>query len=394
MVIEIDVTPVGDADKLLERRNILVIDLSLQLFEIVEKHTMITRGSDSLAKYMDLEPIRDLVHIEYFMDEFFMDVMPLITRNARTLQFLDINVSGADVNAFVRDPDGGGYLEYPHMHTLKIRSICDRVPSQEAIFKDVVPFPRLLRLSVRPSPHADDVLFRGNAGTLEYLEVRLIPETVSMLRKYKVFTPTSHPKLQCVEIHQTPARLRNTFATVAEYMQFVLSIAPEASVQVTHGLDKHPKDRSLALSMLKDHDCIQALSLPGTTLTLWEAISLVKSLPLLSDLHVPSLTVGELPQGVSMATFPGYVRATFAPMGKRFRCWHTHTYRSRKVDYIEIATCMLLLALICPNFDYAAIDKRHREPFMKAMQEKINEPEFSQNAPRLERLLLDGWKHR
>ncbi|KAJ2748458.1 hypothetical protein GGI19_006106, partial [Coemansia pectinata] len=41
---------------------------------------------------------------------------------------------------------------------------------------------------------------------------------------------------------------------------------------------------------------------------------------------------------------------------------------------------VLLLALACPNFDYMAVGKKHRELFMKAMQEIIAEPEFSHDA--------------
>ncbi|KAJ2461268.1 hypothetical protein GGI03_005080 [Coemansia sp. RSA 2337] len=46
-----------------------------------------------------------------------------------------------------------------------------------------------------------------------------------------------------------------------------------------------------------------------------------------------------------------------------------------------------------PNLDYAALDEDHeREQFMAAMQEKIAEPGFSQDAPRLGRLLREKWK--
>ncbi|KAJ2057911.1 hypothetical protein GGI17_005360 [Coemansia sp. S146] len=88
-----------------------------------------------------------------------------------------------------------------------------------------------------------------------------------------------------------------------------------------------------------------------------------------------------------MAGLPGYIRATYAPMGKRFRCWHVETSWFRDVNYVEVATCMLFLALICPYFDYATVDKFNRRPFMMAMQKKIAEPGVRQDAPRLRRLL-------
>ncbi|KAJ2098834.1 hypothetical protein IW146_009895 [Coemansia sp. RSA 922] len=326
------------------------------------------------------------------MDGYCTDVMSLITRNALTLQHLDINVSNADTTGLVRGSCSGGYLKYPQMHTLKLFSNYDLVPSQKAVFRNIVPFPRLARMSVSPYPYADDVLFRGNAGTLEYLEVVLVPETVSMLKKCRVFTPTSHPNLQCVKMHGTPARMPNPFATVAEYMQFVLTIAPGASVRLIPDLTKCPECHTPALSMLKDHGRIQILSLSDTCLSLWEAISLIKSLPLLSDLFTLPSTIGELPQGVSMAILPEYIRRTFAPMGKRFRCWHVNPEKSTDINYADVATCMLLLALACPNFDYATVDYYNRKKFMRILEEKIAEPEFSQDAPRLRRLLVEEGK--
>ncbi|KAJ2884556.1 hypothetical protein H4R27_002014 [Coemansia aciculifera] len=79
-----------------------------------------------------------------------------------------------------------------------------------------------------------------------------------------------------------------------------------------------------------------------------------------------------------------HIRLNYAPMGRRFRCWHLDVNHVN--DYEELATCGLLLARQCPNFDYAALDKQHRELFREAMQKKINEPGFGQDAPRLEYL--------
>ncbi|KAJ2055986.1 hypothetical protein GGI17_006422 [Coemansia sp. S146] len=368
-VSEIDVTPVGDAERLLQRCNVHVSDLVQQLFDIVERRTVITGGSESILICLDLEPIRDLVYMDCSLDTDSKDLLPLIRRSTQTLQFLDLDVGDVETTGAARGPDSGDYLEYPCLRTLIIRSFRNPWPSQEAFSKDIVPFPQLLSLTVTYYyPFYDDIPFRGNAATLEYLEVELLPETVSMLREYRVFTPTSHPNLKCVKISMPLRRVPDIFATATEYMQFVLSIGPGASVREIIELTKYPEGHTLALSMLKDHGCIQILSFPYTILSLWEAIYLVKSFPLLSDLTTSAPVLGELPQGVSMTMFPGHVRTTYAPMGKRF-------------------------PLVCPNFDYAAVDRGHREPFMKVMQDKVAEPEFSQDAPRLRRLLFSGWKN-
>ncbi|KAJ2103374.1 hypothetical protein GGI09_000706 [Coemansia sp. S100] len=297
-VRKIEVIPYARANNLLKRREVHILDLVQQLFGIFEKHTEVAYGRDLTIGCLNLESTQDLVRIQYFMDLSADAAMQLIYRNVRTLQHLDLDVGEADVTGLVRDPNGGGYLEYPCLHTLKIHS----------------------------------------------------------------------------------------------YTQFVLSIAPGASVREIPGLTKYPEDRTPALSMLKDHGCIQILSLPDTSLSLWDVISLVKLLPFLSDLHTPPMSGSELPQDISMATLPGYIRATYGSIGGRFRFWHIETEWRTELYYVEAATFVLLLALVCPNFDYAAMDKTHRIPFMSAMKKKIADPEFTQDAPRLRRLLFNGWK--
>ncbi|KAJ2828032.1 hypothetical protein GGI24_002499, partial [Coemansia furcata] len=187
---KIDVATSEDVDYLFMDNYRHIFHLAEDIFGIVEKHTVFTNGIADLVSHLNLEPIRDLVRINYFMDTNYAKMILLIRRSAQTLQFLAIDVSNINVSGCLSDPDDGGYLEFPTMHTLKI-STSNIEPSNKAVFKDFVPFPRLQRLTATSAyPFGDDVVFRGNADTLEFLELELPLETVSMLREYKVFTPT------------------------------------------------------------------------------------------------------------------------------------------------------------------------------------------------------------
>ncbi|KAJ2741355.1 hypothetical protein GGI20_005250, partial [Coemansia sp. BCRC 34301] len=84
-------------------------------------------------------------------------------------------------------------------------------------------------------PFGDDVLFRGNAATLERLALILDAKAVTMLREHKVFTPTSHPRLGVVDISFDDNFAPDVFATAAECMQFVLDIGPTAPVRGLEG---------------------------------------------------------------------------------------------------------------------------------------------------------------
>ncbi|KAJ2057351.1 hypothetical protein GGI17_005692 [Coemansia sp. S146] len=212
--------------------------------------------------------------------------------------------------------------------------------SQRLSIKDAIPFPSLqcLRLKL-DHPFDDDVLFGGNSATLECLEVGLGRTTIDMLRSFNVFTPTSHPRLQCVKI--------------GHYGELVLS-------------------------------------LPRTALTLWDAVTLVKSLPLLSDLYTSPPSIGQLPAGVTLAGLLAFIRANYAPMNARFRCWYLKFHMFGEDDQVVI--CVLVMALACPNFDYAVPSIGGRRSFMELLGKPIATDGFKRYAARLRRLLFNGWQ--
>ncbi|KAJ2840574.1 hypothetical protein FBU31_000299 [Coemansia sp. 'formosensis'] len=96
--------------------------------------------------------------------------------------------------------------------------------------------------------------------------------------------------------------------------------------------------------------------------------------------------IGAMPDSVTKADLPAYMVSTYAPMGERFRCWHLE-------GYPYTAEGIMLLALICPNFSYVAISKEQRELFMDALDKFMDLDRFKPYAPRLRRLLFNGWQN-
>ncbi|KAJ2822855.1 hypothetical protein FBU31_004467 [Coemansia sp. 'formosensis'] len=231
------------------------------------------------------------------------------------------------------------------------------------------------------------MLFRGNSATLKSLDVLLCCPSASMLCRCNVFTPSSHPKLQQLNLVYFDSALPDSFTTVNDFMQFVLSIAPNAPGQDissffgTTGLMP-------ALPLLGDHPCIQVLSLTNVPLSFWDVIVVVKSLPLLTDFYAYPQSCEPLPSGATKAKLPDYVCPTYAPLSQRFRCWHLKCYIC--TNLAVTVRCVLLLALACPNFDYAAIAPSYRVAFMELMKKAIAAKEFEPYASRLRRLLFLG----
>ncbi|KAJ2864669.1 hypothetical protein GGH94_002759 [Coemansia aciculifera] len=299
--------------------------LLLNLSTIARK-TLFANGCKQLVACPDLALVCKLSCIDCNIDEDSSGVLQLARLNALTLQTINIwSYYEVDISGLIRDDDNDeNYVVYPYLRTLEIYVAHVPAISQRLTFKGAVPFPSLWNLILRSYyPLGDDVVFRDNGATLEYLKVALHPELVAILERHNYVS-------------------------------------------------------------------IQVLALPRVRLSFWGAVYLIKSLPLLSDLHTRAPIRGEIPQGVADADLPEYVRSAYAPMGRRSRCWHI-AYHSI-YDNVDLVTSILLLALICPNFDYAAVYKDDRESFMKEMRKQIADPRFSEYAPRLSRLLYNGWK--
>ncbi|KAJ2749834.1 hypothetical protein GGI19_005451 [Coemansia pectinata] len=255
-------------------------------------------------------------------------------------------------------------------------------------YTGAAPFPRLRRLVCSIHyPFGDDlVLFRSNAATLELLKLTLTRDLALALLRHSVFTPTSHPKLQCVMLKPPPGIMQVNYVDGLETMQLMLDIAPGAAVRKISDWNLDPPPPPV-LSLLSKHPSLQVLALPGLRLSIWNAMTLIQSLPLLSDLHAKAPTLSPMPSGVTKRKLIAYVSSNYSPMGTRFRCWH---FGDDDLKYLKGAVIpFLLLALACPNFDYAAIVHYQREMFAELLEKVINMATYKKHAPRLRRLLFN-----
>ncbi|KAJ2074086.1 hypothetical protein GGH13_001556 [Coemansia sp. S155-1] len=354
-----------------------------QLFQLVSIVEYISYFDSHVPVVLQLDSIRNLSHIRYAFESSVDQLIQLARLNAPTLQSLTIeSETDIDVSGLLRD-DYGNYVTYPHLLLLKLWDLGAHVAPQRLAFKGAVPFPslRVLRMWLSHS-FEDDTFFRGNALTLESLEIRLGDSIIQAIRRHNVFTPGSHPKLRHVGVEYLDGIQPDCLATIAEAIEFELSIGPKATVRDIGGL---PSSIVMAtfISSLGKHTCIQVLTLPHLSPVLWDVITLIKALPLLSDLHTMSPRIGSMPAGITHDDLPSFMISTFAPMGEKFRCWHLNIYN--RGSFAVEAQCVLLLALVCPN--YAAAAPSVHSTLMDKMEETIASAMFKQYAPRLRRLL-------
>ncbi|KAJ2699520.1 hypothetical protein H4218_002583 [Coemansia sp. IMI 209128] len=328
--------------------------------------------------------------------------MELIRQNASTLKHLVLSAFGVDITGIIQG-NGTALAEYPHLETLDVDYYSGwRTPQQRSL-DGAAPFPRLQRLICRDNyPFSDElVLFRGNAATLEHLHLPLTQSLANTLIRHGVFTRESHPKLQYVILLPPPGIMEDNGADnldlvsidgsdEPDYVQLMLDIAPGAAVRKIYYWAP-PQLTPLVLSLFGKHVSLQVLVMPELRLSIWDAMTLIRLLPLLSDLHALAPTLDPLPAGVTSNGLVPYVLSNYSPMAVRFRCWHMEGAIYDK-HLIDAVTPVLLLALACPNFDYAAVTRNKRYLFAGQLERAIDKPSFEAFAPRLRRLIpLSGF---
>ncbi|KAJ2743606.1 hypothetical protein GGI20_003612 [Coemansia sp. BCRC 34301] len=126
--------------------------------------------------------------------------------------------------------------------------------------------------------------------------------------------------------------------------------------------------------------------MPCVSVNLWDVIAPVNALPLLTDLHIYRCSLDPLPIGVPKHKLPTYIIENYAPTGHRFRFWNFEVRTDQEIK--GAVGCALLFALVCPNFDYAAVSTFVHELFMAYMKKMITTDGFRPYATRLRRLLF------
>ncbi|KAJ2840428.1 hypothetical protein FBU31_000424 [Coemansia sp. 'formosensis'] len=383
--METDVMFGASSDELQMRLSSLLA----QLFRLATrvKHFSYERG---ITHDRQMELVCNLVHLNCDIRGDGISYMRLARQCALTLQSLAMGCTqNGSIIDLIQDSNND-YVEYPQLLSLK-HSVWKRsTPLELPIFSGTIPFPCLKRLLFKTDyPFGDNTPFRGNAGSLELLSLTLDHLTLSTLQRFKVFTPTSHPMLQCVDItlsdNVEPAHL----TTMTDLARFSLSIGPGAPVRKIDDFENDEIAWPQILPLLGTYNSIQVLVLAKLPPTLWDTITLIRSLPLLSELHTQMLKLGEMPVDVNLAQLPAYVILHYPAMGKRFRFWNIVEY-TREISN-ETVHCVLLLALICPNFDYATLQNYNYHWFTVKMKAIMLTDVYKQYATRLQRLLLASY---
>ncbi|KAJ2037797.1 hypothetical protein IW146_007306 [Coemansia sp. RSA 922] len=361
-------------------------DLLAQLLQLATRVRCFSEGSH-ITINRQTALVRNLVYLSYEVDRDGINFVQLARQCAPTLQSLSMSsIRYSDIVDLIQDCNGD-FMVYPQLLLLEHSVYAGFELSEMPVNRGATPFPRLKRLIFQASyPFGDDTPFRGNAGTLETLSFILDHQTLAILDRHRVFTPTSHPKLRYVDTSLSDGDQPEHASTSTNLLRLALRIGPFAQVRKIDDLKNDDPAWMCMLQLIGTMNSIQILVLPKIRLALWDAITLVKALPVLSDLHTSTPCLGSIPAGIDLALLPDHVILKYVPIGKRFRCWRIVEVMSE--GFVDAVHCVLLMALLCPNFDYVAPPGVNHQLFMAKLDEIMHTDGYKQYSTRLQRLLF------
>ncbi|KAJ2709213.1 hypothetical protein H4R19_004366 [Coemansia spiralis] len=363
--------------------------------------------------------VHPLSRIDCCWDESYGQLLPLLHSSASTLVDLRLVCQGVARRALSQlfVDDRGRHVAYSSLQKLVFEDaaswgklyLLEDPAAWEKLFRPTLPnlafVPRLrhLRLGM-PYPFCDDILFRGNAATLETLWVTPTLPFLYMMEQYGVFSRCEYPRLKRITVAPYShyvfdmtdtgerAEAANRGAELAAAAaQFVHRASPQ--VQVVD-IRESAAGAKLVCAMAQSTQmaALRALHIRHTALTLTDIVTMLQALPRLAVLHCISGGIGDEYDGVPHAKLAAYMHSTYYPLSSVFRQWviapnATGPIASpRAIE--EMAACTLLLSVMCPVFARAQVPKAHTSSYNNVIRRAIARNPADRFARNMRLLLL------
>ncbi|KAJ1916843.1 hypothetical protein LPJ71_001897 [Coemansia sp. S17] len=314
----------------------------------------------------------------------------LAYRNARTLKVLDIDgVEESDWRILIY---GGTDVPatYTRLTCLDMGIVDIAYSATWAAIADIAPFPVLRSLCVyNDYPFDDDLLFRGNGGTLQNLHLPFSALARNILGRFDILKRRGVTRMNKISIGEV----------VDEDDEFLEGNVDGHIGQQIH----HIHEVAMMLSLMNDSSehlmfnalksaprlaNIQYLDFTGRTFKLGDIINLVAALPNLVSMSCAVGGIGSEIEAIPDDKRPSSLRTKHYPLSNNFR--KLRVLDSSDIPAQDIAYVGMLLAVMCPKFGHVDLSSKLRYTFNREIAwAMINDP-FRPYSSCLERLVFRG----
>ncbi|KAJ2255447.1 hypothetical protein GGI13_001613 [Coemansia sp. RSA 455] len=310
----------------------------------------------------------------------------LMHKSSKTLQKLSISYAHLNaVTTLFSDEQGKGVV-YPNMQFLILADRCGLIPPDLPCTKHIAPFPNLISLKLDILyPFGDDVLFRGNSATLQFMEVTPDPVFLTTLSDYKVFDEGKYKKLRHLCLTEMINEYIDTTAPAPLMTTFLNNLA--GSVQ-TMDLEITVEAKDLIAMVAADRQRfrdLQILKAHSTHMSLFDILCLLKGLPSLVRLDCGVADMGSELDHVAPEDLPDYVVSNYSDIGKHFQSWRADFGRGS--NYSRVTVYAMLLGMVCPKFTRVESPYTNVSSYCEDISKALRSSAFHKYALRLGKLL-------
>ncbi|KAJ2868590.1 hypothetical protein GGI22_000795 [Coemansia erecta] len=318
------------------------------------------------------------------------DATALMHMNAK--QLLRLTLTKVKTNDFHRllITSEGQNVTYTSLVSLRImlqQQSYETAENRPTFGPTAVPFPKLAWLYIESLyPFGDDVVFRGNMGTLRSMCIRTNEATLAMLNTAKTFARGRFTALQTVKLHSYMDAIESTHTSwLREYIQFFECIHQcVENLQVVFGAASRRLlariHRELEFAMLRQLDVCEA------HLSLRDILRTLKAVPALQRLRS---RLAAVPMFLSTAQNASRV-AGFCQKHRnasaRFQQWDIY-YGEARPDTSYSSVYAAFLAVVCPHFVCLRVQQKSHDKHCAGIA-ALQRTTFGAYAARLQRLLV------
>ncbi|KAJ1765209.1 hypothetical protein LPJ74_006441, partial [Coemansia sp. RSA 1843] len=342
-----------------------------------------------------VDVVGKLTSLVYRWDNMYENTIPLVHMNASTLQSLKIVhacFSGLDRLLVLQNNEPA---VYPILNKLVIEPIANQsqVISKQ-MFPDSAPFPKLRHLDIQTVyPFADDVLFRKNMQTLEYLALQYDKQLALIFCGAETFSNNQYSVLRHVHVRTVPDSIKakqqkSSMPNNSIMAQFFLDILP--SVKWLK-IDSTSVAAALVASISKEHvyTNIDMLDI-DYGINAGEVVRLLKSMPRLSHLVSKYSGIGRKFKDLSLEELIENMSSRQERLGNSmFRKWSIRGIGA-ETDYESIATSAFLLAVGCAKFTIIPLMKDSVAAYNSALDVIAGKMESAEYKNTVKRLLISA----
>ncbi|KAJ1994089.1 hypothetical protein GGI25_000874 [Coemansia spiralis] len=311
--------------------------------------------------------------LSFVWNECSNDALKLMKLQCSTLQEVTIHsIDTDDLSSLLLD-DNGTVVTYPYLLNLTLDGQAGMEVTNRLEFEDAVPFPRLVKLNANIIyPFGDDVLFRGNSGSLEELSLNFDYATATIINRANVFTPGKYKKLKTVDIRSFIEDIDNCDKQVKHHMKLLQGVASTTKKLLIRDIDISqsfleilPKSR-----LFKD---IHTLCLNEIHLGLVDILEILTALSALQFLESGLVELVATTNSIGIHDLDTLCRK-YSMINKCFYKWRVPQESIISVE--SGAQYAVILAMLCPRFRIIQLPDQHKPEYFEKVKHYMNGPYF------------------